>query len=123
MSRNLPPFKTFKDFYPFYLVEHSNRTNQWLHWTGTFLLLLNLGRIANAGTWVDLWQIPVLGYGFAWFGHFVVEKNRPATFKHPFYSLMGDFVMFYHLSTGQGGAGGKMERLRQEFKVRLSAHS
>lgn len=119
----IPEFKTFKDFYPFYLVEHSNPTNQWMHWTGTLLVILILGRALVAQEWSMLGWIPLAGYGFAWVGHFVIEKNRPATFKHPLYSLMGDFVMFWHMSTGQGRAGGKLERLRKEFKVRLAAHS
>jgi len=51
--------------------------------------------------WPLLWFIPVIGYGFAWVGHFFFEKNRPATFKHPLYSLMGDWVMFKDILTGK----------------------
>jgi hypothetical protein len=48
-----------------------------------------------------LWLLPVIGYGFAWVGHFIIEKNRPATFKHPLWSLMGDFKMFYLMCSGK----------------------
>jgi hypothetical protein len=48
-----------------------------------------------------LFSLPVIGYGFAWIGHFIFEKNRPATFKYPLYSLMGDFKMFWDVVTGK----------------------
>lgn len=95
--------KSFKEFYPFYLQEHQNKTCKILHFIGTLLVFLVL--FAAIVTWqlALLWILPVVGYGFAWVGHFKFEKNRPATFKHPLYSLMGDFVMFYDLFTGRLG--------------------
>jgi hypothetical protein len=48
-----------------------------------------------------LWAMPVAGYSFAWVGHFFFEKNRPATFQHPFYSLLGDFVMYRDMVLGR----------------------
>ncbi|MAZ48323.1 MAG: hypothetical protein CME65_07150 [Halobacteriovoraceae bacterium] len=93
--------KPFKNFYPFYLSEHSNKTNRALHFTGTSLLLLVLIYALVTGQYKLIWICPLLGYGFAWPGHFVIEKNRPATFKQPIYSLMGDFVMWFHLLTGK----------------------
>jgi len=77
-------FQSFAEFYPYYLQEHGNPTCRRLHVVGTTLLLVLL---------------PVVGYGFAWVGHFFFEKNRPATFKHPWYSLMGDFVMYKDILT------------------------
>ena len=91
----------FKEFYPFYLQEHQNKICKILHFIGTSLVILVSLISLITGQFVLLWALPVVGYGFAWMGHFVFEKNRPATFKHPFYSLMGDFVMFYHLLTGK----------------------
>src|SRR5262245_40624653 len=93
-------FASFRDFYPFYLGEHSNRICRRLHFIGTSLVLLLLATALFTGHWRLLWWLPVAGYGFAWVGHFVFEKNRPATFQHPLYSLMGDFVMYGDILRG-----------------------
>jgi hypothetical protein len=93
--------KSFKEFWPFYMNEHSNRTNRRLHFIGTFLIHLIVLYALITQEWMMLWAVPVLGYGFAWVGHFIIEKNRPATFKHPFWSLMGDFKMFYLMLVGK----------------------
>jgi hypothetical protein len=87
-------FSRFVDFYPFYLTEHTNRTSRRLHVIGTGLVITTAVVALATGRYGLLWFLPVLGYGFAWAGHFFFEKNRPATFKYPFYSLAGDFVMF-----------------------------
>lgn len=93
--------KSFAEFWPFYLQEHSNPTNRRLHFVGTFLVhLLFIYSIATQ-QWALLWVVPFLGYGFAWVGHFIIEKNRPATFKHPLWSLRGDFKMFYLMLFGK----------------------
>ena len=94
-------FKSFKDFYPFYLNEHSNLTSRKLHFLGTCGVLSILLLFFFTGNPQVLWGLPVIGYGFAWIGHFIFEKNRPATFKHPFYSLMGDFRMFWDILAGR----------------------
>ena len=94
-------FKTFSEFYPFYLREHSNRTSRKLHFLGTCGLISLLILFFFTGNVVLLAFVPVIGYGFAWVGHFVFEKNRPATFKHPFYSLLGDFRMFWDILAGR----------------------
>ncbi len=87
-------FERFADFYPFYLAEHGHPLNRRLHFVGTScVLMILLSSLLSANAWLLL-LLPIVGYGFAWVGHFFIEKNRPATFKHPFYSLMGDFVMF-----------------------------
>jgi hypothetical protein len=87
-------FQSFAEFYPYYLQEHGNPTCRRLHFFGTlFVLTIVAAVIAGASSWWLL-ALPVVGYGFAWVGHYVFEKNRPATFKYPFYSLAGDFVMF-----------------------------
>ncbi len=94
-------YASFAEFYPFYLQEHSNRTCRRLHFIGSSLVLLTAAYALLTGKLILLLWLPVLGYGFAWVGHFVFEKNRPATFKYPFYSLMGDWVMFKDMLTGK----------------------
>lgn len=94
-------YSSFAEFYPYYLSEHSDRTCRRLHFVGTSLVIaLVLTAVLGGSPWL-FWVIPVAGYGFAWVGHFFFEKNRPATFKHPFYSLWGDFVMYKDMLTGK----------------------
>ena len=94
-------YKSFWSFYPYYLTEHSDFTNRTLHFIGTALLLIILIIAIVIQKWWMLALIPVVGYGFAWVGHFFIEKNKPATFTYPLYSLGSDFVMFWHILTGQ----------------------
>jgi hypothetical protein len=94
-------YKTFSDFYPYYLREHSNRTSRILHYIGTSLFLSILFWSLITGRYTILIAGPFAGYGFAWVGHFFFEKNKPATFKYPFFSLASDFVMLFHFVTGQ----------------------
>ena len=95
-------YSRFRDFYPFYLGEHANLTCRRLHFIGSSGILIVIALvIAQVLPLVWLWLIPVLGYGFAWVGHFFFEKNRPATFKYPFYSLIGDWVMYKDMLTGK----------------------
>ncbi len=94
-------YKSFRSFYPFYLSEHKNRTSRSLHFIGTTLIFVCILAGIVTGRWFWLIFIPVVGYGFAWFGHFFFEKNKPATFTYPLYSLGSDFVMFWHIITGQ----------------------
>ncbi len=94
-------YATFGDFYPFYLSEHANRTCRRLHFAGTTIGLLCL---VSAVVTRDLWWVLaglVAGYLFAWIGHYVFEKNRPATFTYPLYSFMGDWVMWRGILTGK----------------------
>ena len=94
-------FHRFADFYPYYLAEHQNRTCRRLHVIGSTLVLLVLLIAILSRNWSLLWLLPVIGYGFAWVGHFFFENNKPATFKYPLYSLMGDWVMFKDVLTGK----------------------
>ena len=85
-------YKSFKQFYPFYLSEHMNPICRGLHFIGTFCVI---GIIIISFTNIKVLLIaPICGYGFAWAGHFFFEKNRPATFTYPLYSFIGDWVMF-----------------------------
>lgn len=94
-------FASFSEFYPFYLGEHRHPTSRRLHFTGSCGVLL-LAAVALA-TRDARWLLPALpvGYGFAWVGHVFFEKNRPATFRHPFYSFIGDWVMFGDIVRGR----------------------
>jgi len=94
-------FASFREFYPFYLQEHSNRVSRRLHFIGSCgVLALLAAALVTGNGW---WALGALfcGYGFAWVGHFFFEKNRPATFKHPLYSFAGDWVMFKDILTGK----------------------
>ncbi len=94
-------FQNFQEFYPFYLGEHADRTSRRLHVIGTSLASLQLlAAVVSARPWLLLTGF-VTGYAFAWVGHFFFEKNRPATFKYPLYSLRGDFVMARDVLTGR----------------------
>lgn len=94
-------YASFREFYPYYLSEHRDRTCRRLHVAGSTLVLLAvlLAIALRDARW--LWLAPVAGYGFAWIGHFAFEKNRPATFRHPLYSLAGDWVMYWQILRGR----------------------
>ena len=94
-------FKSMEEFFPFYLKEHSNRTNRRLHVIGTLSALISLIVILLSGSFQYFFVPLVVGYGFAWVGHFFFEKNKPATFKHPFYSFAGDWKMLYQVLSGK----------------------
>ena len=101
MTTASPTFNRFSDFYPYYLEEHANRTCRRLHFVGTTLVILTAVYALVSGHLAALLLLPLLGYGFAWVGHFYFEHNKPATFKYPFYSLAGDFVMYKDIVTGK----------------------
>jgi hypothetical protein len=94
-------YKTLKDFYPYYLEEHQNSTCRKLHFLGTGLIFLILIAGIATGNYTWLISIPFVGYGFAWVGHFFFEKNKPATFQYPLFSLASDFILFFDLLTGK----------------------
>jgi len=94
-------FENFAEFYPFYLLEHSDPRCRALHYIGSTIVILVLLYAIISRHYAALWFMPLVGYGFAWFGHFFLEKNRPATFKYPFYSLLGDWVMLKDFLSGR----------------------
>jgi hypothetical protein len=89
-------FNSFAEFYPFYLSEHRHPLNRLAHFIGSSLALA-LILVAITGKPMALAAAFLMGYAFAWVGHYLIEKNTPATFKHPVYSFMGDWKMFYEL--------------------------
>ncbi len=94
-------YTSLAEFYPFYLSEHRNPTSRRLHFIGTGIFIALFFYIAFTNQWTTAWVLPLVGYGFAWVGHFFFEKNKPATFKYPFFSLASDFIMFKDILTGQ----------------------
>jgi hypothetical protein len=106
-------FRSYNDFFDFYLAQHSEPLNRWLHAIGTTLgIAVAITAIATHHPWYALlW--PVVSYAFAWAGHFLIEKNKPATFGHPWWSLISDFRMLGLMLTGRLG-----ERLRHTIERR-----
>lgn len=96
--------QSFREFWPFYVGEHSHPVSRWLHFLGTTGAMVLLGVAIYLQNWWLLLAVPIFGYGFAWVGHFIIEKNRPATFKYPLWSLIGDFKMWGLMATGQMNA-------------------
>lgn len=94
-------YTTFAEFYPFYLSEHSHPVCRLLHVVGSGLVLATTLYAMATRRWALLWLLPLIGYGFAWVGHFFFEKNKPATFTYPLYSFMADWVMFKDVLTGR----------------------
>lgn len=105
-----PSLKTFEEFWPFYVSEHSDPLNRKLHFVGTALAICNLGAFLVTRRKRFLALAPLAGYLFAWIGHFQIEKNRPATFSYPGKSLLADFKMFGLMLCG------KMNREIQHLK-------
>jgi hypothetical protein len=106
------PIGSFNEFWPHYVRAHSNKGNRLLHFTGTTAAMACVAAAIVTRRPKLLALAPVLGYGAAWIGHFGVEKNRPATFGHPLYSLASDFVMWWKIATGTMDA--EVERYTSE---------
>jgi hypothetical protein len=94
-------FASFREFYPYYLQQHTHRTSRRLHIAGTLLALAAAVAAIASGHWVWLLGVPLAGYLPAWLGHWLFERNSPATFRHPLYSLRGDFTMLLEVLSGR----------------------
>ena len=94
-------YKNFKDFYPYYISEHDNKHTKLMHFIGTSLSIYFLIKFFLSFNFLFVLYALLSGYGFAWIGHFFIEKNKPATFKYPLWSLMGDHHMVWLMLTGK----------------------
>eukprot|EP00026_Physarum_polycephalum_P016057 Phypoly_transcript_16889.p1 GENE.Phypoly_transcript_16889~~Phypoly_transcript_16889.p1 ORF type:complete len:115 (+),score=4.92 Phypoly_transcript_16889:35-346(+) len=99
-KRQVTKFESFNQFYPFYLGEHRNPINRKLHFVGTSISFILAIYIIYTAKFMYFPLIVIPGYALAWIGHFVFEKNKPATFQHPFYSFMGDMKLFFSILSG-----------------------
>ncbi|MBN36741.1 MAG: hypothetical protein CMM46_18555 [Rhodospirillaceae bacterium] len=107
--------RSYREFWPFYVREHLNPTTRLFHFIGTAGVLLFLAAaLATRNAWWLL-AMPLCGYGFAWAAHAFVERNEPATFTHPFWSLIGDFHMFVMMAMGRMSA--EVERHREGVRL------
>jgi hypothetical protein len=93
--------RNYAEFWDFYVQEHSKPLTRALHFSGTTLGLVLLVYFIMTGQWYLFPVFLVVGYAFAWFAHFAVEKNRPATFKYPLWSFLYDFKMIAFILTGR----------------------
>ena len=94
-------YRSFGDFYPFYLSEHSNKVSRRLHFTGTSIAVALLITAAITQRWWLIAVALVQGYAFAWVGHYFFERNKPATFRYPAFSLMGDWRLWWDILNGR----------------------
>jgi len=107
-------YKSFAEFWPYYVSEHSKTATRALHAIGSTAGLILMLVVIAIGKW---WLFPlglVAGYGFAWAGHFFIEKNKPATFKYPLWSFRGDWKMLAFMIAG------RMEKEIQRLDSRSS---
>jgi hypothetical protein len=97
-------FQSYEEFFAFYVQQHSNLSNRLMHAAGTTLgIATAIAAFVLGHPWFALLWIPI-AYGFAWTGHFLLEKNTPATFGHPFWSFISDFRMLFLMATGRLGS-------------------
>ena len=94
-------YKSFEDFYPYYISEHDHKYTKLIHFIGTSISIYFLIKFILSFNFLFILYALLSGYGFAWVGHFYIEKNKPATFKYPFYSLKGDYKMYLEILQGK----------------------
>lgn len=93
--------ETYAEFWDFYVAEHSHPLTRYLHFVGTLLGIVLFVWILRSGQYIYLLLCLIIGYTFAWFGHFFVEHNKPATFKYPLWSFISDYKMIWMMLTGR----------------------
>ena len=94
-------YNNFKDFYPYYIQQHKNKYTKLLHFIGIWLFILFIFNLIYSHEIINLLYAFLAAYGFAWLGHYFIEKNKPATFSYPFYSFLGDCLMFMEILKGK----------------------
>jgi hypothetical protein len=117
----MPPraFRTFNDFWPFYLAEHSRPATRALHAAGTIACTILIVALIVGRKWMWLPLPFIIGYSAAWLGHFLIEHNRPATFQHPLWSFLGDYKMLALMLTG--GITAEVARYADGHKDRMAS--
>jgi hypothetical protein len=113
-------FESFRAFWPHYLREHARPATRSLHFAGTTLVLLIAAASAATRNWWLLAAIPIAGYGFAWLSHALIERNRPATFAHPWWSLRADFRMWRLWLAGRLGSELREAGIEQPARKQLT---
>lgn len=111
-----PDLKTFHDFWPYYLSEHADPNTRLMHVLGTALAMAFVVLLTWSGDLRFLAAAVIAGYGMAWLSHLLIERNRPATFRYPIWSLMGDFRMFSLACTGRLDAEVKRYAKKHDFE-------
>jgi hypothetical protein len=103
-------FQSFAEFWPFYIEQHSHPKTRLLHFCGsTISLVMGLMAVVTANPWFIVVAVGI-GYSFAWYSHFFIEENRPATFGHPIWSFRADVKMWFLMITGRMGAEAELNR-------------
>ena len=109
--------ETYTEFWDFYVAEHAQPLTRYLHFIGTMLGFVLLVWIVRSGNWIYFPLCFVVGYAFAWFAHFFVEHNKPATFKYPLWSFISDYKMVFYMLVGRMNAEvERVDALRQKAK-------
>lgn len=104
--------KTYAEFWDFYVAEHTEPVTRLLHFIGTSLGLVLMVWIFRTGNWIYFPLCFVIGYAFAWFSHFVIEKNKPASFKYPLWSFISDYKMMLFMLIGKMNS--EVERVKNK---------
>lgn len=107
--------KNYREFWDFYVSEHRQPLTRYLHFVGTGLGIILLVWFVRGGHWLYIPLCLVVGYAFAWFSHFFVEKNKPASFKYPWWSFISDYKMMWFMLTGKMNAEVKRVILQNQF--------
>ena len=94
-------YKNIKEFYPYYLSEHEDKRTKLFHFIGTGLSIYFLIQLLTTFNPIYFLFALLSGYGFAWVSHFFIEKNKPATFTYPLFSLVSDYIMFFEILRGK----------------------
>jgi hypothetical protein len=113
--------QSFEEFFPYYVGEHSKSATRWMHFAGTHLGAAAGVTAVATGRWAGLAAFPVIAYGMAWFSHFVIEGNKPATFGHPLWSLRGDGRMLRMMWAGRNAELGRIAEDNKARRVHLAA--